>query len=117
MATLIDSYFFNDNTYVYFIITSFAVGLIFSPFSLGLESYIFYAIASELLIGWATKLRPPYWLVENRAASISAGFLGFFVGRLLVGFQNITDNTLLPEKKKLVSKRQLQMFLKKMEEG
>jgi hypothetical protein len=68
-----------------------------------------------MLLAWVTKMRPPYWTVETRSVAVSVGFLGFFIGRLLAGFQNPFDETLTGSKKKDLSKKQLAMFMDELE--
>jgi hypothetical protein len=105
----IEIYLLNDNSYVYNIVFSFVLGLIFSPFSSGGKFFIFYLLASQLLYVYVAMARYP-WTPENALGSICASFMGFVIGRTIAGVRSpLDDDGKLTTKKEEDLKRQLQM--------
>jgi hypothetical protein len=88
MSNVLEYYFFNNYNYMHNIIFSFAIGLVFSPFSSGLKYYIAFTLASVFLNAFVTRMTYPYWNIESTCASLAMGFMGFISGRTVLGFRN-----------------------------
>lgn len=88
-------YFHNPaNTEMVQVVSAFAVGVIFSPWSRALLLFITLLVVYELLYFYSTSFSLPYWRLEGRAAILMASILGFILGRTLVGFDDpIRDRT------------------------
>ena len=73
----------------YQVVTSFAFGLAFSPFSKGLMFYIIFVVVWELylfIVHATFKSRYPFL---KRIIIIIIGFLGFIIGRYLTSDEKI----------------------------
>jgi len=90
---LLDGYFFNKNTSVFFysLIQSLVLGLLFSPFSSGAKYYAWYLLTNEILILYVTRMNPTYWSIYTRASVMAAGFFGYILGRTIFNFKNPLD--------------------------
>ena len=81
----------NDNaTLLYQLVVSATAGIIFSPWSYGLVYYIIFIIVWEILYGLCHYYSSNEWSPFERLGIIFAGFLGWIVGRYLVGLGPFT---------------------------
>lgn len=84
--TIINKFFNNDNsTRMYQILFSLCYGILISPWSGGLVFLIFWTLIYELLIYIFTKGNPRYYNVFTRTGVIYSYFLGYIIGRTLLG--------------------------------
>ena len=80
------SWIYNEKaTLLFSIIFAITLGIIFSPWSYGLIYYMVSIIIWEILFGLATGFQYPYWNPIERIAIFFSGFLGWIVGRTVVG--------------------------------
>lgn len=70
------------------ILASFALGILFAPWSWGPLYFITFLIAYEIVCGYFTRGQAPYWRLEARVGILFASILGFIIGRTLVGHQD-----------------------------
>jgi hypothetical protein len=70
------------------LISSFCLGVLFSPWSWGLVYYIAFLLIYEILSAYYTWCQLPYWRLSTRLGVIAASLLGFILGRILVGYNN-----------------------------
>lgn len=108
VSQVLDSYFFASPSHVFSIIYSFVAGLIFSPFSQGIKYFTIYLLLNEFVFAFVTRMRAPYWTIECRSGSVAASFMGFVIGRQLVGYKNPLDNHDLTDQRKKDLKDQLE---------
>lgn len=84
--TIMNKFFQNEkNTAMVQVITSFAFGILLSPWGSGLFFLIVYIIIYEILYYIFTKGDPIFYSVFVRTGVIYASILGFIVGRTLSG--------------------------------
>jgi hypothetical protein len=65
-------------------LSSFVLGLILAPWSLGIVYVIAIIIFIELFMALCTLLTPPYWYFHIRIGIIFAGIFGYIVGRTII---------------------------------
>lgn len=92
--TFISKYYKNDKqTLLFKIITGFALGLIFSPFSNGLFFIIIFYLICEILYYLFTHGDERYWNSIHVPIVLFFYILGWLIGRLLsVPWDNILDD-------------------------
>lgn len=69
--------------------TSFAIGILFAPFSRGLLYLILWFIIWEIMIFMIYKNE---YNVYNRFMYVISSLLGFYIGRLTIGDDDIFNN-------------------------
>ena len=67
-------------------VVGFAVGMMFSPYSVGIEFVLSFAVAYELFVYAITEGKAPYWRLSDRIFVVSAYLLGWIMGRALAGW-------------------------------
>lgn len=72
------------NTELVQIVTAFAGGLVFGPYSLGIEWFAAYCIAYEVMLIYATRMVSPWWKLTTRVVVNCASLLGWVIGRWLI---------------------------------
>lgn len=80
------------------LITNFCIGLILGPTSFGLLYYIMFLLIFEIIICWVTRAGQlnSLGLVQFRVFYISAGLLGWIIGRTVNNSVLEFQNTELP---------------------
>lgn len=64
------------------LITTFSLGVLFSPWSYGIFYLLLFIIMYEVVFFYYTGPYNPYWNPEVRGGVILAAILGFIVGRV-----------------------------------
>lgn len=67
-------------------IVGFAVGLMFSPWSTGIQFVLAFMIVYETLVYVITDGKEPYWNLADRAAIVACYLFGWIIGRYLAGW-------------------------------
>lgn len=65
------------------IVTSFALGLIFSAFTYGFLYFLIFYIIWEIFLLWRLRIVPTTEYMITRFGILCAGILGFIIGRWL----------------------------------
>lgn len=81
------------------LIASFCLGVLFSPWSWGLQWFIAFLIVYEILAIYFTRCDSLYWKANIRIGVVAASLLGFILGRILVGYNNPLVNQTLDQEK------------------
>lgn len=80
-----------NNTTTSQIIIAFVMGLLFSPFNMGLIYIILYLILNEILFYiFSNGKCPRYWDIFERCGVVCSTVLGFIIGRTL-SFKDINS--------------------------
>lgn len=69
------------------VISSFCVGILFSPYSWGLLYFVMFMIIFELLEYIFTQGDPEFYQVTTRLGVICGYFLGWIIGRRAAGLE------------------------------
>lgn len=85
---LLFNYAQGKDVYVAQIISAFGFGIILSPWSMGIFFLIGWTIVYEIFIGFFLKFKSPYWYLPARIAVVLYSFMGWILGRIVVGFRH-----------------------------
>lgn len=74
------------------LLVAFCLGILFSPWSLGLLYFLIFLIIYEAYAFYATAGRAPSWKIEIRLGVMAASIFGFIIGRILTGWNHPLDD-------------------------
>ena len=74
---------------VFQIIVTFVIGLVFAPFSYGFIYFLLFWFFWVLLYSLTVNFQFPMWRVFTLFGIFMVGVLGFIIGRIMIGDENI----------------------------